>query len=158
MRARLLGVTLACSLALVPLLVRSASPRFYPDDPIWVDEDRVLDADGVQEHEDRNAFDFLNHTFLKPGDRRSVRAMNVNTLDEVPDSSWWTNRIGRKPMTVEALVRGPDEHPVPSLDGWIVSGGKSSGLQPGFRMTDPSGHTYQIEIDPPVEPRARDGR
>jgi hypothetical protein len=39
-----------------------------------------------------------------------------------------------------------------SLDGWVVSGGKSAGVQPGFRMTDPSGQLYQIEVDPPSNP------
>jgi hypothetical protein len=157
MRARLLGLALACSLAAAPMLVRSASPRFYPDDPIWVDEDRALDADKVAEHEDSGGYDFLNNTFLNPGERRSVRAMNVNTLDEVPDSSWWTNRIGRKPMTLEELVRGPDLREVTSLEGWTISAGKSTGLQPGFRMTDPSGHTYQIEIDTRSNPELATG-
>ena len=35
-------------------------------------------------------------------------ARNVNTLGEVPDSSWFTNRIGRRPMTIEEIVRGPN--------------------------------------------------
>ena len=26
--------------------------------------------------------------------------MNVNTLDEVPDSSWFTNRIGRREIPI----------------------------------------------------------
>ena len=101
-------MALACGLATWTFDARSSSPRFYPDDPIWVDQDKVIDAGGVKEHEDRNVFDFLNHTFSRPGERRPVRAMNVNTLDEVPDSSWFTNRIGRKPMSIDELVRGPD--------------------------------------------------
>jgi hypothetical protein len=133
-------------------IVRSAAPRFYPDDPLWVDDDKVFDAAGVKEHEDRGSYDFVNHTFLKPGERRNVRAMNVNTLDEVPDSSWFTNRIGRQAMSVEALVRGPDTQPPLSLQGWVVSGGKGTGRQPGFRMTDPTGHLYQVEIDPESNP------
>ena len=28
-----------------------------------------------------------------------VRAKNINTIDEVPDSSWFTNRIGTTPIT-----------------------------------------------------------
>ena len=64
--------------------------------------------DGVDEHEDTNGYDFVVNTFGKPGERRDVRAMNVNTLDEVPDSSWFTNRIGRRAMPIDELVRGPD--------------------------------------------------
>jgi hypothetical protein len=55
-------------------------------------------------------------------------------------------------MTVADVVRGPDRLESLPLDGWVVSGGKSSGVQPGFRMTDPSGQTYQIEVDPPSNP------
>ena len=63
---------------------------------------------------------------MQPGEQRDVRARNVNTVDEVPDSSWFTNRIGRRTMPIDELVRGPDSLPsVISLDGWVVSGGKS---------------------------------
>jgi hypothetical protein len=138
-------------------LAGANGPRFYPDDPIWVDDDRIIDADRVKEREDRNAYDFLNHTFLRPGDRRDVRAMNVNTVDEVPDSSWFTNRIGRAPMSRDAIVRGPDTLEGVSLEGWTVSGGKGSGLQPGFRMIDREGHMYQIEVDPESNPELATG-
>ena len=31
------------------------------------------------------------------------------------------------------------------------------GAQPGFRMTDPAGQTYQIEVDPPSNPELASG-
>ena len=102
--------------------------------------------------EDTNGYDFVVNTFTEPGERRDVRALNVNTVDEVPDSSWFTNRIGRREMAVADVARGPDRVERVSLDGWVVSGGKSSGVQPGFRMTDPAGQLYQIEVDPPSNP------
>jgi hypothetical protein len=144
---------LAAALGLAALsMVRSASPRFYPDDPVWQDDDRAFDASKAVPIEDPNGYDFVVNTFTSPGERRDVRALNVNTLDEVPDSSWFTNRIGRVSMSVADVVKGPDRIEHPSLEGWTVSGGKSSGLQPGFRMTDPSGQLYQIEVDPPSNP------
>ena len=39
----------------------------------------------------------------------------------------------------------------------MVSGGKSTGVQPGFRMTDPQGQLYQIEFDPPDNPEMASG-
>jgi hypothetical protein len=137
--------------------VRGAGPRFYPDDPLWVDDDRAFDAAGVAPLEDLNAFDFVENTFVKPGEKRDVRAMNVNSLDEVPDSNWFTNRIGRRDMSMAEIVRGPDRFDQVDLDNWVVAAGKSSGLQPGFRMTDPSGHLYQIEVDPPSNPELTSG-
>jgi hypothetical protein len=86
-----------------------------------------------------------------------VRALNVNSLDEVPDSSWFTNRVGRQPVTTAELVKGPDRYESISLEGWKVSGGKGSGIQPGFRMQDREGHTYQIEVDPPKNPELASG-
>jgi hypothetical protein len=135
----------------------SAGPRFFPDDPMWSDDDRAFDASGAVLIEDAGGYDLLVNTFAKLADLRDVRALNVNTVDEVPDSSWFTNRIGRREMTVAEVAKGPDTLDRISLDGWVVSGGKSAGLQPGFRMSDPSGQLYQIEVDPPSNPELATG-
>jgi hypothetical protein len=137
-------------------LARVATPTYYPDDPIAVDDDTALDASKVAEVEDANSYDFLINTVTTPGERRDVRALNVNTVDQVPDSSWFRNRAGRG-ATIADLVRGPDRLDAISLDGWVVSGGKGTGVQPGFRMTDPSGQLYQIEFDPPSNPEMATG-
>jgi hypothetical protein len=137
--------------------VSSQSPAFYPDDPIGFDDDMSLDASKVVPIEDSNIYDFVENTFANPGIRHDARALNVNTIGEVPDSSWFVNRIGQRTLSTAELVRGPDRFDSVSLDGWKVSGGKSSGLQPGFRMTDPSGHLYQIEFDPPSNPELATG-
>jgi hypothetical protein len=154
---RLVAPAVAVALAIAAGAVRGAGPRFYPDDPLWTDDDTAFDAAGVAPHEDLNAFDFVENTFVRPGEKRDVRAMNVNSLDEVPDSSWFTNRIGRREMSLAEIVRGPDRVDRIDLDNWVVAAGKSSGLQPGFRMTDPSGHLYQIEVDPPSNPELTSG-
>jgi hypothetical protein len=136
---------------------QSASPRFYPDDPLWTDDDRAMDASKAAPIEDSNGYDFIVNTLGGPGERRDVRALNVNTVDEVPDSSWFTNRIGRKEPGIPEVVKGPDRAERVTLEGWKVSAGKSSGVQPGFRMTDPDGQTYQIEVDPPSNPELASG-
>jgi hypothetical protein len=132
-------------------------PRFYPDDPLWIDDDTSLDASKAAPLEETNSYDFLSNTFAELGDRRDVRALNVNTLDELPDSSWFTNRIGRRDMSVAEVVRGPDRSAAISLDGWVVAGGKGTGVQPGFRMTDPQGQLYQVEVDPMSNPEMATG-
>ncbi|MGH9371556.1 MAG: hypothetical protein ACRD15_08510 [Vicinamibacterales bacterium] len=159
--SRTLVVAGACALLLgAASWARSAAPRFYPDDPVWTDDDRAFDASKVVPIEDTNGYDFVVNTFGSPGERRDVRALNVNTVDAVPDSSWFTNRIGLGNMTVAEVAKGPDtveRLSADPLDGWIVSGGKSSGLQPGFRMSDAEGRTYQIEVDPPSYPELASG-
>jgi hypothetical protein len=144
-------------LVVVVLPVRSAEPRFYADDPIRVDDDQALDAADVGEWEDTDIYDWVINNFGEPGERRDVRALNVNTADEVPDSSWFTNRVGRHDVPMDDLVRGPDEFDSISLDGWVVVAGKSTGLQSGFRMVDPTGQLYQVEFDPPSNPEMATG-
>jgi hypothetical protein len=149
---------LAVAVVVMLAATYAAAPRFFPDDPLWVDDDKALDASGAAEQEDSNGYDFLVNTFQPPGDRRDVGAMNVNTLDEVPDSSWFTNRIGRHAMALNDVVRGPDRDlPPMTFEGWQVSGDKGSGVQPGFRMRDPQGQLYQIEFDPPANPEMASG-
>lgn len=147
------AAAVGCAIALgIGSAVWSAAPRFYPDDPLWSDDDRAFDASKLGTIEDTNGYDFLVNTLGGTGERRDVRALNVNTVDEVPDSSWFTNRIGRHDMAVADVVKGPDRVASVSLENWVVSGGKPTGLQPGFRMMDPQGQIYQIEVDPPRNP------
>jgi hypothetical protein len=157
-RRMLPAVVAGMALALAVAGLRSAAPHFYPDDPVWEDPDRILDASDTEPLEDTNAYDFVVNTFAAPGDRTDVRAANVNTVDEVPDSSWFINRIGRHAMTVADIARGPDEYDRISLEGWVISGGKPRGVQPGFRMRNPeTGDVYQIELDPPSNPEMATG-
>ena len=136
---------------------QAQSPRFFPDDPIRVDDDMALDAGNAVAIEGSNGYDFAEHTFLKVGDRRDVRAMNVNTMDEVPDSSWFTNRIGTREMTLQEIVRGPNQTDTIEFDAWPIVQEKSSGITPGYRIRDPEGRLYQLKFDPPSNPEMASG-
>src|SRR5262245_32417605 len=154
----IVGLVFVPALALaVASTPRTAEPTFYPDDPISLDDDTARDASKVVPVDDSGGYDFIVNTFAHAASRANVRAMNVNTIDEVPDSSWFVNRIGHREMSLEELRRGADRFENISLDGWLVSGGKEGGITPGFRMTDPSGHTYQIKVDPPSNPELSTG-
>jgi hypothetical protein len=146
---RLLALLAALALAST---VDSASPRFFPDDPIQLDDDRAFDAGGAARIEGSNGFDFAEHTFMKPGDRRNIPAVNINTIDEVPDSTWFTNRIGVRTMTIEEIVRGPNAFSTLDISGWPIVEEKSSGITPGFRVVDPNGRLHQVKFDPPEHP------
>ena len=134
------------------MTTRSATPAFFPDDPLQVDNDRALDAGKAKPIDGSNAYDFAEHTFIKPGDHQPIRAVNVNTLDEVPDSTWFTNRIGRRAMSIDEIVRGPNAAEPPDIEGWPVVEGKSSGITPGYRVVAPDGRLYQVKFDPPSNP------
>jgi hypothetical protein len=152
-------IAMGISVALAAQTAR-LSLRFFPDDPILRDDDAAVDASGVKELELSESYDFLLQTFASPADRGSIRAVNVNTLDEVPDSSWFTNRIGVRDLPLSEVVRGPNKFERLDAEDWVVVRGKSpGGFQPGFRAEHPGdpGQVYQLEVDPVDHPQLATG-
>ena len=122
--------------------------KFYPDDPLRVDRD-TIDTPEPAEIALGDLYDRFGHIFVELGSDEWTEAANANTLDEVPDSSWFTNRHGVERMSVEALVRGPNSGDGPDLSGpWTIFRSKSQGLTPGFEITDASSDRYIIKFDP----------
>src|SRR5688572_1571155 len=94
---------LALILALTIALVFTAGPKFYPDDPLQR-EPESRDASGAKSSDIGLMYEIAMNLFAVPHRQPSnTRALNVNTVDEVPDSSWFTNRIGRMPLRAEDL-------------------------------------------------------
>lgn len=121
-------------------------PRFYPDDPVWIDPD-MRDIPPVATFELSKSYEFIYESFR--GSARSYGpALNVNTLGEVPDSSWFTNRLGRRDMSIAEIVRGPDRVDGPAAGTWYVTGRPDAGITPKFTITDARGDTYLIKLDP----------
>ena len=103
------------------------------------------------EHTKRE-FDFprlIRHVVGKP-------KPNVNALDEVPDSSWYTNRHHFHPMTIEQLVRGPNQA-LPDFSGATIAKAKMSGVTPGLMLKDKEGHSYLIKFDQVNYPNLQSG-
>ena len=98
-------------------------------------------------------FDRFAHIFADPGDPEPTEALNVNTLDETPDSSWFTNRHGAERRSIAALRRGPDTGDGPDTRSpWRVFRSKVGGLTPGFQIIDGRGDRYIIKFDPVAIP------
>jgi hypothetical protein len=162
---RLVSCLLALAIGLDVVVAQTGDTaiRFRPADPVMADDDTKLDASAFAELELSENFDFLENQFGSPGDPTPTRARNVNTIDEVPDSSWFTNRIGVRPMPLREILRGAntfDPAEAREWDSWtIVSGKGPGGFQPGFRAErrgDP-GKVYQLEVDPRSHPRLATG-
>jgi hypothetical protein len=126
------------------------APRFYRDDPIARDPE-TQNAATVREAEVSQLYDFAENSFFGAGDKDAIAAVNVNTVGEVPDSSWFTNRIGRAAMTTDEIVKGPDTGTGPA-GKWTIVSGKLEGRAPGFTIRDESGQLYFIKFDPPSNP------
>jgi hypothetical protein len=150
------GLVLAlASIALLSAGSGAQGPVFFPDDPLAVDVE-TQDASGVAEWKVSDPYDFFENSFKSPGDRTRRRAMNVNTIDEVPDSSWFTNRIASRPLTAEDVRRGPDTTDGPA-GVWTVISGKTDGVQPGFTIRDAAGIVWFVKFDPLSNPEMATG-
>ena len=75
------------------------------------------------------------------------QASNVNALDEVPDSSWYTNRLHIRGMSKADLQRGPNRGSPPDLSRAVVTKAKTAGVTPGMMVKDATGQAYLIKFD-----------
>ena len=150
-------VVLAAGLAALPFSAGGASPRFYNDDPI-AREPETQDASKVEEWDIDLAADLLMNLFTRPGDPTpNVRAQNLNSIDEVPDSSWFTNRVYAKPISVAEVTRGPNTIDGPAPGRWTVIRPKTAGAAPGFTVRDEKGLVWFLSFDAKDHPRAATG-
>ncbi len=130
--------------------VSQAGTKFYADDPLLDDFDRLDTPNKPAEIELSDLYDRFGHIFVDLGKSPiGSEAQNVNTLDETPNSSWFTNRHASERLPLAELVRGPDRGEPPNTKGaWEVFKSKSQGLTPGFQITDANGDRYVIKLDP----------
>ena len=138
--------------ALGVLLSSCASySQFKTDSPVW----RVNDTKNIAEPEE-NEFLVLQVAADIIAMRRLERvlevrsdkpAANTNSLDEVPDSSWFTNRIGVRAVLPRELATGGENSGPPVLPLTITSA-KVGGTNPGFFAKDKTGRKFVIKFDP----------
>ena len=156
-RAAAFGVALVLTAGLWSGHTRAAGPKFYDDDPI-AREPETQDASAAAPYDIHLTTSLLVNLFAPPGDTRpNVRAGNLNTIDEVPDSSWFTNRIYAAPVTAADVARGANTIDGPAPGRWTVVGAKTAGASPGFRIRDARGELWFVSLDARGSPRAATG-
>ena len=128
----------------------ASTPVFRDQPVVW----RVDDARNIPEPEEWS-FDkteyFAKVLFLRRLDRAlELRdhepAHNTNALDELPDSTWFQNRIGARTITPEQAVNGPDTGGPPQPPLTVVRS-KVGGGNPGFVAKDKTGRTFVVKFD-----------
>lgn len=163
-------LSISCLALLVALPVAGVAGDREPlrDAPvIWHEDDR----NHIEKPEPRDPsikWDYFEDSWGQPRERhtdpaRLVRAMgtwfgrdpvraagNVNTLGEVPNSSWFTNRMGMFPMTPEQVAQGPGTGTGPDRSApWVIVSAKTEGVTPGFNIRDAKGDVFVIKFDIP---------
>lgn len=144
------------------ILILAAVPAlnaqiFRADDPVakWP---APQNAATVQPRRINEYYDFFQNLMFKPGEVAEkvgapIPARAVNTLGEVPDSEWYTNRHYAHRMSDAELVRGPGNSTPPSMTKqWRVVSAKNEGITPGFTIVDGEGNRYLLKFDPPSNP------
>ncbi len=157
-------LTRAASLLALVFLVEACGAGLRPfplAEPMWRDLDRRPFNPEPEEYYSPFAWDAADQTLFRPFARfwavdPGGEAVNVNAWDEVPDSSWFANRIGRFGMSTAELVKGPCNTPALDPQGpWTVTRAKPNGANPGFIITDNVDRKYMIKFDGVVQgPRA----
>jgi hypothetical protein len=139
---------IATGVALAAIVGTGANgQKFRPSDPLSTIID-AQDASGVLERQVDLINDMLENSLYWPGDRTpDVRAQNVNTIDEVPDSTWFTNRLGVHPTTIDDLLQGPDAGAGPAPGRWTVIGAMSRRAMPVFTVRDSAGQVWWVIFD-----------
>ena len=130
----------------------------------WFDaDDRTIPEPA--EIEENQVWDIVDHTFFfqvgklldlgwtarRVGNLLGVagprQADNVNALDEVPNSSWYSNRHFLRRMTLEELAQGPGLARPDDSGPWEIVAGKFEGGTAGFTIKDASGQYYLLKFD-----------
>ncbi|MGH7587207.1 MAG: hypothetical protein ACRELU_01310 [Gemmatimonadota bacterium] len=83
-------------------------------------------------------------------------AVNVDPLDEVVNTTWFTNRNAADALTPEQIRRGPQttQGPRPPL---TVTDVDPEGVTPKFNVEDADGITYIVKLDPADYPGLASG-
>jgi hypothetical protein len=122
-----------------------SAQQFLPDDPLTRTPE--VAAVGKTDAQEINAlYDFGHNSFhyKRPA---ATDSLGVNTLGEVPDSSWFTNRDVSS-LSIEALKKGGRVHGGPQSPYTVVAA-KTEGVSTGFRIRDARGLLYFVKADPP---------
>jgi len=130
------------------------SPPILPDDRQNIPEPKERKYNYIQDGFDKQFVEQITQSFDLTRQFRNIsngrkQAFNADAFDEVPNSSWFTNRNAKSRMSIEEFVRGPDGGDGPDKSGiWIVKRAKTEGVTPGFTIEDSQGDMYLIKFDP----------
>jgi hypothetical protein len=120
---------------------------------LWEDPDQQNVRDKPDEYYSGLAWDGIDQTLFIPLSRFFLAdvagpAWNVNAFDEVPNSSWFQNRIGVREMSLEEVREGAcPENIIEDGETLTVTAAKPNGANPGFIIDDEDGRGWLVKFD-----------
>jgi hypothetical protein len=79
---------------------------------------------------------------------RHERARGINALDEVPNSTWFTNRIGVRALSAEEIAAAPGGVGSPEpYKPWTITSTKAGGMSIGFMIKDSRAEKFLLKFD-----------
>ena len=151
--------------ALVMIAACSSAPpvptvRFANAPPVTLVNDRHHVAKQPQNREFVRYLYAFDGSLMRPVTRaleleRHRRALGVNAFDEVPSSTWFTNRIGVRDVSPEEILNPPGAVGSPEKHKpWTIESSKVGGLSIGFIVKDARGEKFLLKFDPRGFPEA----
>jgi hypothetical protein len=132
-----------------------SQPLFRDEPPVW----RVHDDANIEEpvEHEFSRKEYYTQVFLSQRLDRALSlpdqepAWNTNAFDEVPDSSWFQNRIGVRSIPPAEAAAGPvtGGPPEPPFE---VTGGKAGGGTRGLTLRDRTGRKFLVKFDRRANP------
>ncbi|MFK7986740.1 MAG: hypothetical protein AB8I08_12005 [Sandaracinaceae bacterium] len=136
----------------------AAGPRRFPLARVmWDDPDRRTFSPRPESFYSPYMWDGADNGFFRPASEFFLfepgrAAMNVNAIDEVPNSSWYTNRLARRAMSPNEIARGACNADFAMPFPWTIVGGKPDGANPGFQIRDANGQRYLLKTEGTRQP------
>lgn len=138
--------------------------RFPPVPVVWEDDDRVPIPEKPESFYSPYMWDGMDQAVFRPLAKvfglydEQGEAYNVNALDEVPNSSWYTNRLSVRLMSPREVALGAcDDLNDELAEPWTITGGKPDGSNPGFFIKDGNGVRYLLKTDGKLQPERPTG-
>src|SRR5580698_2890494 len=122
-----------------------SAQQFLADDPLTRTPE-VGAVSKINPQDINELYDFAHNSFRYKSPAASD-SLGVNTLGEVPDSSWFTNR-DISSLSSEAARKGGRVHGGPQPPYTVVAA-KTEGVSTGFRLRDARGRLFFVKADPP---------
>ncbi|MEO8704443.1 MAG: hypothetical protein ABI867_30600 [Kofleriaceae bacterium] len=139
---------------------RVGEARFANAPPVTVVDDRRNVPEAPEPRKtalllymfDGNFYRRITRAMEVPAPRR---ALGVNSMDDVPDSTWFTNRIGVRNMAPAEIKKGPADLGSPEqFKPWTIKNTKVGGQSTGLVMKDSRGNEFVLKFDKKGYPEA----